>query len=137
MVELAIILPVLLLILFAIAEMGLLFNRWLTLSNAAREGARLATVYRPNCDADTVKGLVIQRVLDFVEAGSINRDIVTVSFSDSSITDNVCSGSGDQVLVRASMNFDFLYIPGLSEMRGGSIGNSSIPVGHSAVMRNE
>ena len=53
MVEMVFVLPLLLLLVFAIAEFGLMFNRWLTLSNAVREGARGGVVYRgPMCPAD-------------------------------------------------------------------------------------
>ncbi|MEM7411139.1 MAG: TadE family protein [Myxococcota bacterium] len=137
MVEMAIILPILLLVMFAIAEMGLLFNRWLTLSNAAREGARHAIVYRDNCVAGIVKTEITNRVLDFAEAGAIQRNDVAVAFSNNEIADNVCAGSGTQVLVRASIDFPFLYIPGLGALRSPGILPGSLNVGHSAVMRNE
>lgn len=42
--ELAIILPVLILILFAIFEFGVAYNNYLAITHAAREGARLAAV---------------------------------------------------------------------------------------------
>lgn len=44
LVETALILPIILLLLTAIVDFGLLFNNYLTVSNAAREGARKAAV---------------------------------------------------------------------------------------------
>ena len=45
MVEMVFVLPVLLMVLFAIAQFGLMFNRWLTLSNAVREGVRAGVTW--------------------------------------------------------------------------------------------
>jgi len=46
MVELAIIMPVLCLILFGILQFGIVFNNYLTLTDAVRSGARVAAVSR-------------------------------------------------------------------------------------------
>ena len=46
MLEMIIVLPVLLLVLFGILEMGLAFARYQVVSNAAREGAREAGFQR-------------------------------------------------------------------------------------------
>ncbi|MEW6771806.1 MAG: TadE/TadG family type IV pilus assembly protein [Bacillota bacterium] len=43
-VELALVLPILILILFGIMEFGRIFSAYLVITNAAREGARLAAV---------------------------------------------------------------------------------------------
>lgn len=45
LVEFALILPVLMLVLMGIIQMGFVFNAYVTISNATREGARTATVY--------------------------------------------------------------------------------------------
>ncbi len=43
-VELALLLPVLIAIIFGISQFGIAFNNWIIITNAAREGARLASV---------------------------------------------------------------------------------------------
>ena len=43
-VELALILPILILLIFGIVEFGIAFNNYITITHAAREGARLAAV---------------------------------------------------------------------------------------------
>ncbi len=48
LVETALVLPVILLILTAIIDFGLLFNHYLIVSNASREGARGASVGKTN-----------------------------------------------------------------------------------------
>ena len=47
MVEFAMILPMLLLLVFGIIQFGILFNNYLTLTDAVRAGARQAAVSRP------------------------------------------------------------------------------------------
>ena len=54
MVEMVIVLPLLLMILFGIMEFGVVFGRWQTVTNAAREGARTAVMFRTDCDATAV-----------------------------------------------------------------------------------
>jgi Flp pilus assembly protein TadG len=44
LIELALVLPILLLVFVAIVDFGLVFQRFLTVSNAAREGARIAVL---------------------------------------------------------------------------------------------
>ena len=43
-VELAFLLPILLMVLFGIFQFGIAYNNWIALTHAAREGARLAAV---------------------------------------------------------------------------------------------
>ena len=50
LVETALVVPVILLLLFAIFEMGLAFARYQVLSNASREVARIASLYDKDCD---------------------------------------------------------------------------------------
>jgi Flp pilus assembly protein TadG len=50
MVEFAIVLPILIVLLFGIVQFGILFNNYVTLTDAARAGARAAAVSRQNGD---------------------------------------------------------------------------------------
>ncbi|MGZ4385408.1 MAG: TadE/TadG family type IV pilus assembly protein [Gaiellaceae bacterium] len=50
MTEMAIVLPVLCLILFAIVQLGIVFNNYVTLTDAVRAGARKAAVSRQASD---------------------------------------------------------------------------------------
>jgi Flp pilus assembly protein TadG len=50
MVEFAIVLPILLLLVFGIIQFGILFNNYLTLTDAVRAGARQAAVSRTLSD---------------------------------------------------------------------------------------
>jgi hypothetical protein len=66
-VETVIVLPLLLMLLYGVVEMSLVFARWQALSNAAREGARTAIVFRSTCDKPTVEATVRQRVRDYTQ----------------------------------------------------------------------
>ena len=56
MTEFALVLPVLALLLFAVIQFGIVFNNYITLTDATRAGARKAAVSRddPNRDADVM-----------------------------------------------------------------------------------
>ena len=57
-IEFAIILPILVVILFGIFQFGLAFNNYITVTHAAREGARLAAVDLENED---IEDIIIER----------------------------------------------------------------------------
>ena len=71
LVEFALVLPLLLLVLFGIVDFGLLFQRFQVVSNAAREGARVA-VLPGYSDAD-----VRTRVGQFLTAGGLTETPTT------------------------------------------------------------
>ena len=50
MTEFAIVLPILVVLLFGIVQFGILFNNYVTLTDAARAGARAAAVSRQAAD---------------------------------------------------------------------------------------
>ena len=49
MAEFAIVVPILLLVLLGIMQLGVVYNNWVTLTDAARAGARKAAVCRSGC----------------------------------------------------------------------------------------
>ncbi len=52
MAEFAIVVPILLLVLLGIMQLGVVYNNWVTLTDAARAGARKAAVCRSGCTPD-------------------------------------------------------------------------------------
>jgi Flp pilus assembly pilin Flp len=52
-VEFALVLPILLLLVFGIVEFGLAFNRWITVTHAAREGVRVYALSGDALEAQT------------------------------------------------------------------------------------
>jgi Flp pilus assembly protein TadG len=56
-VEFALVIPIFLLVLFAIVDFGMAFHAWITVTNSAREGARIGSVR-------ATSGEIEQRVRD-------------------------------------------------------------------------
>ena len=54
--EFAIVLPILCLLLFGVIQFGILFNNYVTLTDAVRAGARKAAVSRPTSDPAGICG---------------------------------------------------------------------------------
>ena len=79
-VEMALILPVLVMILFGIFQFGIAFNNWISLTHAAREGARLAAVgdFDEQAVRNTAPSVAIQSIDISGEDGDIG-DTVTVT----------------------------------------------------------
>jgi hypothetical protein len=67
--EFALILPCLIALVFGISQFGIAFNNWIVISNAAREGARLASV----------QGSLSAASKDIVKAYAQPGDIVSVN----------------------------------------------------------
>jgi Flp pilus assembly protein TadG len=126
MVEMVIILPLLFMLLFASVEFSVLFGRWQTLSNAAREGARTAVVFRRNCSTSTVEAEVRQRVKDYAAPLGM-----TLSDGDISVS-GVCGASDTSSSVNVVFPHTFRVLPNFAE----SVSSTINLVGRS-VMRNE
>jgi Flp pilus assembly protein TadG len=126
MVELVLVLPVLLVVLFGLLEFGLLFGRWLTLSNAAREGAREAVLFRIGCDAGSVEAAVRERVRTYAEH-------LGVTLGDADIeVEGQCLPRNTTARVTVNLVHTFRVLPGLAEGVGPTIALVA-----SSEMRNE
>jgi Flp pilus assembly protein TadG len=124
MIELAVVLPVLLMLIFAVSEFGLAFARYQVLTNAAREGAREAVLFRRPCTASTVVSDARAVVREHVEA-------MGIELSDSNIdVAGACTAGNSTVTV--SSPYVFRLLPGFASEVGGQV----TLVGRS-VMRNE
>jgi Flp pilus assembly protein TadG len=122
MVEMIFVLPLLILLVFAIAEFGLMFSRWLTLSNAVREGARAGVAWRgPSCDKTTVEDDVQKTAGAYARSGG-------VPLLDTAFTVTGACVTGGSLEVSASYTFQ-LNIP------YGSL--ASVPLAYKSKMRNE
>ena len=83
-VEMAFIMPVLVMILFGIFQFGIAYNNWIALTHAAREGARLASVgnYDEQSVRNSAPSVDIQSVSVSGLGGGIG-DTVTVTVTGS------------------------------------------------------
>jgi Flp pilus assembly protein TadG len=94
MTEFAVVLPVLCLVLFAIAQFGILFNSYVTLTDAVRAGARKAAVSRHEPDP---AGTASARVR--AAAADLDQGDLGVSVESS-------WAPGSQVTVRATYPYE-------------------------------
>ncbi len=125
MVEMVFVLPLLLLIMFAIAEFGIMFSRWLTLSNAVREGARVAVVYRgPGCTVGAVETAARNAVTSYANAGG-----VPINNGDVQVTGTPCGDADTTTVVQADYDHQ-LNIPFASTL-------GTINLDYTSTMRNE
>jgi Flp pilus assembly protein TadG len=123
MVEMAIVLPILLMLFFAIAEFSIAFLRWQTVTTAAREGAREASLFRPNC-ASSVGAAVDQTVNNVLSTSGIASGSVTLA--------GACVSAGSAV-VTVSVPYRFQILPGFVD----TLGSNPFNLTATSVMRNE
>jgi Flp pilus assembly protein TadG len=123
MVEFVLVLPVFLLLVFAIVDFGMGFHAWLTVTNSAREGARFGAVRASSAD-------ITQRVQD--TADTLDQANMTVTVT------NAQGDPGESVVV--DVDYDYTLITPLDSVlglvSGGSVG-PTITFSSSADMRLE
>ncbi|MCH4890437.1 pilus assembly protein [Acidaminobacter sp. JC074] len=93
LVEFALLIPILILILMAIIEFGFMFNTYITVSNASREGARLGSVGATNAE-------ISQRVLE--AAPNLDADRISISISPGN------RNSGDMINVTIEYDYEII-----------------------------
>jgi hypothetical protein len=93
LVEFTLVLPIFLLVLFAIIDFGMAFHAWIAVTNSAREGARLGSVRAPAVDIE-------QRVRDTTDTLDQDDLIVTVT--------NAQGDPGESVVVHVSYTYSLI-----------------------------
>lgn len=126
LVEFALVLPLLMLVLFGIVEFGRAWNAKQVLTDAAREGARLAVVGDPTI---TLTSQVDTRVKEKIARGGFDTTQVTVAYPDGFKT-----GTGNITSVEVSMPYRFVVIQQLANL---VTNNGVITLRTTARMRNE
>jgi Flp pilus assembly protein TadG len=76
MAEIAIVLPILIVLLFGIVQFGILFNNYVTLTDAVRAGARAAAVSRQASDPSAVATAAVRS-----SASDLNPSSLGISIS--------------------------------------------------------
>ena len=120
-VEFAVILPLLLLIVFGIVEFGFIFYNQAILTNASREGARKAIVFRTDGDDNRIySGTEIEDAVNqyLYTDFPANTNLRLVTFGadnlviDPSAADgNVSISQGEYILVTVQYDYNFLLLP--------------------------
>ncbi|HUF54433.1 MAG TPA: TadE family protein [Dehalococcoidia bacterium] len=101
LVEFAMVVPIFLILVFAIVDFGMGFHAWITVTNAAREGARVGAV-------GANEATIISKVEN--TSGSLNDDNMTITVV------NPQGSPGDTVEVTVA--YDYQMITPLSTLLG-------------------
>ena len=126
LIEFALVFPLLLMTVLGIVDFAFVLHHTEVLTNAAREGARVATL--PGYGVPDVQN----RVNEFVQvAGLVATPTVTVTATD--IT--VGADTWPATTVNVTYTHDYLFIGGIATWFGGSF--SDIDLGAEATMRHE
>jgi Flp pilus assembly protein TadG len=116
LIEAAISLPLLLLVVLGIADFGRLFQQYEVLTNAAREGARVA-VLPDYMDADA-----IARVNQYLTAGGLDSSVATVPTPTTTAV--VVGGAGGPCItlktVTVTYPHTFSFVGGIVQFFGGT-----------------
>lgn len=131
LIEFALVLPVLLLIVLGIVDFGFLFQRMQVMTNAAREGARMAVLAGyANTDVEA-------RARNFVQTGGVPTTATNPAVEVTNVT--ITTGAGGPTMagkrVEVTYTHDYLFIGPIAGWFGGSF--TSVPVTGVAIMRNE
>lgn len=125
LVELALTLPLLLVILFGVVDLGRLFYAYTTITNASREGARLGVSYGWTTPANTRTAITNQVTQEASNLSGLTIVTQCAPYSDTppyTYTAAYCSSAsiqpGDRIQVTVSYNFEFvtLYLLGVKNL---------------------
>ena len=130
LIELAIVLPILLFVVAGIVDFGFLFQRYEAVTNAAREGARVAVLPNFN-DAD-----VQERVKQYLDASGLNRAASVVPVPTRSTLTLATGATVDVVTVQVFYPAEFLYLGPFARLIGGNQ-RSQIMLRGASAMRTE
>jgi len=131
--ETALTLPILLLVSVGIFEFGRAYQTWQILTNAAREGARVAVL--PN----STVGDVQSRVTAYMQAGQL-PDYANATISvDQNQTISIGAGTASASIVTVQYPFNFMVLNPVAQLvaPGSTLGGAALTLTASAEMRNE
>ncbi|MEO6223194.1 MAG: TadE/TadG family type IV pilus assembly protein [Vicinamibacterales bacterium] len=131
LVEFALVLPMLLLVVLGIAEFGFIFQRYEVVTNAAREGARMAVL--PGYTADDVTA----RVRAYVTDGRVPTTLTNPTIAVTNVTIAVGGGLApiNTKQVTVTYTHSYAFLPNIGNWFGVSY--TTIPLTAVAQMRNE
>ena len=131
LIEMALTLPLLLLICVGIFEFGRAYQTWEVLTNAAREGARVAVLPTGGPDA------VDARVREYLSMGGLTSDsTVQVDVNPASVSIGAAgTSSASQVVV--TYPFSFFVLNPIADLVSSNSLASAMLLSASVTMRNE
>ena len=138
LVEFALLVPIFLILLFAIVDFGMGFYTWITVTNSAREGARVGAVHAPLDVASSpcfgkasLEQCIQDRVLDSADlADEATKMTVTIT--------NAQGQSGESVVVKVDYDYDLITpLAGLVQFVSGDTIGPTLHLSSTSDMRLE
>lgn len=132
LVETALTLPLLLFITIGIVEFGRAYQTWQVLTNAAREGARIAIL------PGTLDGDVTARIQAYLADGQVERPTDAGVSIDRDEEISIGSGTASASRVTVTYPYEFMVLqPVATLVNPGSSVGEPLTMTASALMRNE
>lgn len=124
LVEFTLLVPIFLLLLFAIVDFGMGFHAWITVTNSAREGARLGAVSAAQTD-------IVDRVYQTADLpNEATQMTVTVT--------NAQGSPGTSVVVEVDYDYDLITpLAGMIQFFSGNVIGPTLTFSSTAEMRLE
>jgi Flp pilus assembly protein TadG len=132
LMETALTLPLILLVSVGIFEFGRAFQMVQVLTNAAREGARVAVL--PGSSVDQVK----DRVVDYLKAGQVPAALTASVVVEPNVSIKIGAGTATGSKVTVNYPFSFMVLNPIARLvvKGSELG-APITMSASSEMRNE
>ena len=128
--EFAIVLSLLVLLFVGICEFGRAWNIYQTITNAAREGARLAALPA----GFTTPAEVQTRVTSYLSNAGLDTSTATIGIGGAGVD----GGTGTQVSVSVAYPYQFIYVgPVIRLINAGATAGGAVTIQTQVVMRNE
>jgi Flp pilus assembly protein TadG len=133
LIEAAITLPLVLLVSVSIFEFGRAFQTWQVITNAAREGARVAVLPNP------AAGAVEARVTAYLTSGQLPNPTSAAVTVNRNATLDIGGASASASVVTVQYPFNFVVLNPVARLvvGGSDLGAAPITMTTSAEMRNE
>jgi Flp pilus assembly protein TadG len=131
LLEMALTLPLLLLVCVGILEFGRAYQTWQVLTNAAREGARVAVL------PGTTQSDVTTRVRQYMSAGQLPNAATATVAIDGAQTVSIGAGTASASQVTVTYPFDFIVLDPIARLATGRGTGTSLNMVAQATMRNE
>jgi Flp pilus assembly protein TadG len=130
--EVALTLPLLLLVCVGIFEFGRAYQTWAVLTNAAREGARVAVL------PTAVNGAVDARVREYLDIGGLRTDDAVLVAVNPATVSIGAAGTATASRVVVTYPYSFMVLQPVAQLVvSGSMTGAPITLTAGATMRNE
>ena len=131
LLEMALTLPLLLLVCVGILEFGRAYQTWQVLTNAVREGARVAVL--PGVD----DAAVTTRVQSYMTSGQLPSASLATIAIDRNQSISIGAGTATASQVTVNYPFEFMVLEPIARLVTGTAGSNALTMAASATMRNE